>query len=456
MLNSAVRKVICILTICIMLVSFGACSQTPATSENETTSTSSAGTTKNEGQSAGTVDNSPKVLTLLGFLKPGGDSPREKGAGELLKVFTEKTGYTLECEIVGWEQVEQKLLIAVESGDPPDVTFVRSQSLSIEANANALLPLDSYIEKDFDQATRDDYLLWDQIGMYKGTKYTLPMSIIPYGLYVRDDIYKANNISEDPKTWDDMINVAKKIKTNESFGFLFWGSAAQPAAIDYLQPIVEGFGGKLIDENEKGVFNSPEAMEGFKLIKRLVYDGDIVPDNIASIKYDEASDMFTSGRASMYIDGAHRFSKYAGGIGAENLRLVKIPGPTADKPSPSFVSYWSLGIPANSKNPDIAWEYIKNFTTPENQVTYSKISGEVAVRKSSLEDTFFKEDANGQRIKWFIDYVAERGTVAIAPVQFNKLSEILSLAVQEIISSPDSNVEEIVNKACEEYNKAIS
>lgn len=113
-----------------------------------------------------------------------------------------------------------------------------------------------------------------------------------------------------------------------------------------------------------------------------------------------------------------------------------------------------MGIPANSKNPDIAWEYIKNFTTAENQATYSKVSGEVCVRKSALEDPFFATEEGGT-IKWFVDYVGENGTVAIAPIKFNELSEILSIAVQDIISDPDSDVEAIITKACADYNAIV-
>ena len=394
-----------------------------------------------------------KTISLLGFLKPGGESPREEAAGELLKKFTEKTGYGLTTEIVGWEQIEPKLLLAVESGDPPDVAFVRMQSLSIEANADALMPLDEFIDRGLDEATKEDCLMWDGIGTYDGKKYALPMSIIPYGLYVRDDIFKEAGITEDPKTWDEFMDVAKKVNSNGASGFLLWGSAAQPAAVDYLQPMVESFGGKLLDENGKAVFDSPEALKAFHLIKDMVFDAKIVPSNVASLKYDETSDMFTAGRAAMYWDGSHRSSKYVEGIGAENLRLIPFPSETGEVPGPSYIGYWALGIPKNSKNPEIAWEYIKNFVEAENQAIYAKISGEVPIRKSAMEDEFFETDENGQRIKWFVDYVSENGTIGVAPVDFSNLSEILSLAVQQIITDENSDVEAIVKQACEEYNK---
>lgn len=405
-----------------------------------------------EASSTATTEPAQKTLSLLGFLKPGGASPREAGAGELLKTFTEKTGYGLTAEIVGWEQVEPRLLTSVQSGDPPDVTFVRSQSLGLEADSGALMPLDDYIARDFTDEDKEDFLLWDQIGMYEGKKYAIPMSIIPYGLYVRDDLMKAAGIESDPKTWDEFLEVAEKLNSNGVSGFLFWGSAAQPAAIDYLQPMVESFGGKLLAEDGTAIFDSPEAMKAFNLIKRMVFEYDILPSNVATLKYDESSDMFAAGRAAMYWDGAHRSSKYVEGLGAENLRLIPLPSETGEEPGPCYISYWALGIPSNSKNPDIAWEYIKNFSTSESQRIYSEISGEVPIRKSSMEGEYFESDPNGQRIKWFVDYVAENGTVAVAPVDFSKLNEVLSIAVQEIIMSENSNVEEIVSRACAEYN----
>jgi len=396
-----------------------------------------------------------KTISLLCFLKPGGSSPREQGAGELLKVFTEKTGYGLTTEVVGWEQVEPKLFTAVESGNPPDVTFVRSQSLTIEASAGVLMPLDDFIKRDFDKETQADFLLWDQLGMYEGKKYAIPMSIIPYGVYVRDDLMKKAGITEDPKTWDEFIEVAQKLNSDSTTGFLFYGSSAQPAAIDYLQPMIESFGGKILDKDGRGVFDSPEALKAFRLIKRMAFEAMILPSNVASLKYDEASDMYAAGRAALYYDGAHRASKYVQGVGQENLRLIQMPSETGELPGPSYVSGWWLGIPANSKNPEMAWEYIKNFVTSENQTTYAKISGEVPVRKSAIEgDKFFEEDPNGQRIKWFVDYVATNGTVCITPTDYTKLNELLSIAVQEIVMNKNSNVDAIVAKACKEYNAA--
>jgi len=394
-----------------------------------------------------------KTISLLCFLKPGGSSPREQGAGELLKVFTEKTGYGLTTEVVGWEQVEPKLFTAVESGNPPDVTFVRSQSLTIEASAGVLMPLDDFIERDFDKATQDDFLLWDQLGIYNGKRYAIPMSIIPYGVYVRDDLMKAAGITKDPKTWEEFLEVAQKLNSPSTTGFLFYGSAAQPAAIDYLQPMIESFGGKILDENGRGVFDSPNAIKAFNLIKRMAFEAKILPSNVASLKYDEASDMYAAGRAALYYDGGHRASKYVQGVGVENLRLIQMPSEDGVLPGPSYVSGWWLGIPANSKNPEIAWEYIKNFVTSENQTTYAKISGEVPVRKSATaSDPFFENDPNGQRIKWFVDYVGTNGTVCITPTDYTKLNELLSVAVQEIVMDKNSDVEAIVKKACKEYN----
>lgn len=432
---------------CTIAVFLAACTGTAKDSAPSGDTYATAETGESVQEAAG-----EKTISLLGFLKPGGDSPREQGAGEVLNVFTEKTGYGLTTEIVGWEQVEPKLLVGVESGNPPDVTFVRMQSLSVEANADALMPLDEFIERDFDEATKEDFLLWDEIGTYNGKKYALPMSIIPYGVYVREDLMKEAGITEDPSTWEEFLVAAEKMNSNAASGFMFWGSSAQPAAVDYLQPMVESFGGKLLDNDGKAVFDSPQAMKAFHLIKSMVFEYKVVPGNVASLKYDETSDMFTAGRAAMYWDGSHRASKYLEGIGEENLRLIPLPSESGEIPGPSYISYWALGIPKNSKNPEIAWEYIKNFVEASNQATYAKISGEVPIRKSAMEDEYFTTDPNGQRIKWFVDYVDVSGTIGVAPVDFSKLSETLSIAVQEIITDSNSDVEAIVTKACADYN----
>ncbi|MEY8338748.1 extracellular solute-binding protein [Lachnospiraceae bacterium 62-35] len=186
--------------------------------------------------------------------------------------------------------------------------------------------------------------------------------------------------------------------------------------------------GRLLDEEGRAVFDSPEAVKAFHLIKDMVFEKKIVPSNVAGLKYDECSDVFTAGRAAMYWDGSRRASKYIEGLGQENLRLIPMPSESGDVPGPSYIGCWALGIPKNSKNPELAWEYIKNFTEAESQAIYAKVSGEVPIRKSAMEDGFFQTDENGKRIKW------------IQPIIVLKSRQLgLSLLRSDMPNTPDTS-----------------
>lgn len=50
-----------------------------------------------------------------------------------------------------------------------------------------------------------------------------------------------------------------------------------------------------------------------------------------------------------------------------------------------------------------------------NQAVYAKASGEAPIRKSAMENEFFESEPNGQRIKWFVEYVDVSGTIDVVP-----------------------------------------
>lgn len=391
-----------------------------------------------------------ETIVFQTFLKPEGTSPREVALAQIVKKFTETTGIQVKYQILPWVENDTQLMLSVQAGNPPDVSFVRDRNFAKHLQANSLLPLDDFIKKDLTDKDKKDFLLWDSIGTQNGKKYTFPTSLVVFTLMIRKDLLQKAGLNP-PKTWDDFIKVAKALNSPTVSGFMFGGSQATPNQFDIMQMVIEGRGGKVLDANGKAVFDSQAGVDSFKFLKSLIYDSKVMPATAVTAKYDDVTDIFATGRAAMIIEGSHRYGQIAQKLKPENVLLAKIPGVTATKYSPAGVNSWTLGIPRNAKHAEAAWKFIKFFASAESNLQYSKVSGEVPIRKSVMDNEYYKSP-EGAVVRWYVDYVSENSTLMVAPVAFQELVDIAAKATQEILSKADSNVGEILENAAKTYN----
>ena len=430
-----------------------------------TTTTAAAGTTtaaaaETTTTAAGATTEKPlekkfegTTIIVQTFLNPAGDSPREKALKIIIDNFKNKTGITVETLLFPWSELNPQLLLSVQAGNPPDLSWVLGWAFEQDVKADALMPLDSYIANDFDEATIKDFFVWGQAGMSNGKKYALPTSFNAPALFIRKDLLDKTGLKA-PRTWQEFIEVGKALKSPGITPYLFCGSPAQISQLDFLKPMIEGRGGKILDDAGMAAFDSKAGIDTYEFLKSLVYEYEIVPKAAATTKYDDVSDAFAAGTVAMIIERSHKYTKVINALGAENVELVRIPGMEVDKPSPTTLSNWLMGIPKGSKNPEAAWEFIKYFNSIESQLIYTKMSGELPTRQSITEDAYFASP-EGAITNWWLDYLAYGSSPDVGPATYQELGEIVALALQETLASPDSNVKKILESAAKKYNDIV-
>ncbi|GAA0503730.1 sugar ABC transporter substrate-binding protein [Microbacterium aurantiacum] len=395
-------------------------------------------------------DGETDTITLLTFFDPAGTSGRETGFKQVVDAFTAETGITVEYTTFPWDRLESQLLLSVQSGRAPDVAFVRDRSLEQLIAAGALESLNPRIDADLDADYIDDFVT------LQGTTaddevYGFPISVVGTALYLREDMLASAGVSA-PATWDEFVAVGEAVQTPATKGFLFNGSQTQPNQLDFLQSLIEGRGGQVLDEDGRAAFNSEAGVEAFEFLKASVFDYEISPADVSTLSYDQVTDSFNAGRGAMTINGSHRYSVLSDGVGAENLGVSMIPGMTADAPSPTVVSSWSLGIPQGAQYSDAAWQFIEFFSSAEQVLEYAKASGEVPSKKSVLEDPFF---ADREVTRFFSEYIAEYGSPAVVGPANTQLNDIIARTVQRVVSSADSDVQALLDAAAAEYDAIV-
>ena len=394
------------------------------------------------------------TIVFQTFLQPGGSDTRGTAWGQIIDAFTKKTGINVKTSILPWQQIDPQLILSTQSGNPPDVSFVRDKAFAQDVQANALEPLDSYIQKDFTDATQKDFLFWDQVGLANGHRYALRMHYIPEALYIRKDLLKKTGLPA-PQTWDDFVKVGQALSKQGVIGYLFAGSSAQPAQLDFLQPMIEGRGGHVLSSDGQAAFQQQAGIDTYQFLKSLVFKYGVTPSSATTTKYNDVDDAFKAGQVGMIIEGVHLYGTFAKALGADKIELARIPGVTAGHPSPTDVSGWNLGIPRGSKHADAAWQFIKFSTGDAAQLIYTKVGGQLPVRKSLLDNPYFKSP-EGAVAAWALKYMRDAGQLAVAPKTYQQLNEDVAVALQKVLSDPNSNVTAILDQAAKQYDATVA
>ncbi len=136
---------------------------------------------------------------------------------DLIKKFNaENPDIEVVEQIVEWGELYNKLTTAVVAGDPPDVSVMHLALVPDFASRGALTALDKYASKD---------LIADYVppiiskAYFAGKLYAIPFDTHPLVFYYNKKLLKQAGLVDQngqplvPKTWDEMIEYAKTVKS---------------------------------------------------------------------------------------------------------------------------------------------------------------------------------------------------------------------------------------------------
>ncbi|WP_256961501.1 ABC transporter substrate-binding protein [Thermoanaerobacterium thermosaccharolyticum] len=154
------------------------------------------------------------------------------------------------------------------------------------AAANWLLPLDD----KFTQEMRDKFLPGPvEAVTYDGHIWAVPRFTDAGVLYYRKDI-----ISTPPKTWEELIQMAKDNvgKGGTKYGIVFQGNQYEGLVCDALEVI--GSNGGNVLEGDKVTINTPQTVAGLQYLLDLTK---IAPPGVTTYQEEDARNVFQQGEA---------------------------------------------------------------------------------------------------------------------------------------------------------------
>ena len=142
---------------------------------------------------------------------------------------------------------------------------------------------------------------------HEGRIYGLPVGGVGGSyvmtLFYNKDLFKEAGITEPPKTWEEFLDVAKKL-TDRSKGRAGFGILGEKggAGWHFLNWVWQAGGKFEVKENDKwkAVFDSPEAIKALQFIKDLRWKHQVLQDNVLCDN-DDLFEYFSSERVAMAI-----------------------------------------------------------------------------------------------------------------------------------------------------------
>ncbi len=180
--------------------------------------------------------------------------------------FQEKYGIEVRVDKEGWEDVRPKAAVAANTGAGPDII------LSTNDDANL------YPEKLVDVTDLCNYLGSKYGGFYpvcdpylkpNGKNWIgVPLGVAGVCMNYRISAMKAAGFDTFPKDTDGFLKLCKALKDKGTPPGFALGNATGDANT-WCQWIVWAHGGKLVDQNNKVVINSPETIKALEYCKEL-------------------------------------------------------------------------------------------------------------------------------------------------------------------------------------------
>jgi len=264
------------------------------------------------------------------------------------------------------------------AGTAPDVVDLQG-AIWVEYAANgALLDLTPYLqaEPEFVRLFNGDYLAsW----RYDGKNYMLPFYIAKTLLYYNKGMFKEAGIFGPPQSFDELLAFAQKMALAEKTGFLTLN-------FDWLYwPLFKMNGVDLLTPDlKKAAFNTPQAIDVLARLAAATGSGAINKISWTG-RWVEPNGAFASNTVGMLHahSSSYFFVKGQGPwINADTLGVAHAPGFWATPTNHGF------GISKSSKNPDLAWAFVKHLTGNRWATEFSRrrklLTGNIAADTDGL------------------------------------------------------------------------
>ena len=346
----------------------------------------------------------------------------------------------------------------------PDLVYEDTFLINSDIASGYLRPLDSYLKNWQD---------WSQFvptakaaaKAQDGKTYGVPDGTDTRGLWYNKQLFEKAGLPADwqPKSWDDVLSAARTIKKKlpgvTPLNVYTGKAAGEAASMQAFEMLLYGTGkDPLYDaSSKKWVIGSKGFTDSLGFVEKVFKEklGPDLQDALdANFGTTVGSELLPEGKLAIDLDGSWMGNNWIKTGAKPWPQWTEVMGqaamPTQNGDAPGKVSLsggWTWAIPAKSKNPDLAWDFIKTLQTKANAVEYDIRSANIAVRQDVAADPGYQKSMPG--IDFFtglVKYTYYRPALPVYPQVSTAIQEAM-----EAVTTGDASPQ----KAASEYAATV-
>lgn len=325
-----------------------------------------------------------------------------------------------------WGEYISGFLNQIAAGNAPDIYEVAIEGFSSVASKGLFVPLDDVIARDPAAkkllADIDPNLL---AGMSYGTGgklYFFPTSWNSVVVFYNKDLFDAAGVPYPSAdwTWDDFLRAAKALTKRDATGKVTQYGYFVPGYNFGLAPwLLTNDTDKLKNQWRESNAKDPKFRESIQFLHDLIHVHKVAP----GFEKGVGDVQFAAKQVAMFSAGHWPVPTLLSG-GLKNVGVQAVPN---KRKKTTVFGVGGLGITRASKNPELAWELIKELTGPAAQKMYADTNRNIpALRSAASSGPFTRFPSNAA-----LFYASAASAIPIAsPSNFSEVEDIFMRNVE--------------------------
>ncbi len=325
-----------------------------------------------------------------------------------------------------------KILTAVVGNVTPDILAFYPQITGQFVELQAIKPLEEWLNESPVKADVSSNLLAEL--QLDGHLWSVPFYTSNLGIFYRPDLFEAAGITETPKTWEELREVAKKLTLDkngdqipEQYGMLLPLGKEEWTVFSWF-PFLLSAGGEIVTNGRPNLTN-PGARSALEFWETLIKDGSAT---LSPPERGYEEDAFFAGRIAMQITGPWTYiTKY-------KVNYDTFPIPASVTHATVTGSGNLFVMKTTPEREKAAWKFLEFVLSEEFQTEWAIGTGFLPVNQKSVNSKEYQEYVSRNPwLKVFIDQVGVSGyrpTIA----RYNRISDGLGRAIESTLLGKSS------------------
>jgi multiple sugar transport system substrate-binding protein len=334
----------------------------------------------------------------------GGAAPKLEGRGPITFATGKDTSGNMQKLVDKWntDHADEKVTIneLPESADEQRNQMI--QNAQVKSDAFTVLNLDVIWTSEFaanrwiaelpkDQFDLDNFLKPAvDTATYFDRLYSVPVYSDGGLLYYRKDLLQKAGVTEPPKTWDEMTAACDKVKAlpgNSKLSCYAGQFDKYEGLTCNFSEAVQSAGGTVVDKDGKPTADSQAAKDGLNFLVDGLKSGTF-PKASVTYKEEEGRRAFQDGQLIFHRNWPYVWALAGATDGSSKIAgkydVAPLPGKTG--PGVSTLGGHNFAISAFAKNKATALDFIKFFSSEENEKSNLLATSQAPTRANLYDD----------------------------------------------------------------------